>query len=81
MMEFMQLPPSKNVDAYLENMIVDNRNERQSATKKSAMPEEIKQQILAITGSIISCNVNKSLVIHLSTFNVINSKTKEWKRK
>jgi hypothetical protein len=51
MMEFMQLPPSKKVDAYLENMIVDNRNERASATKKSAMPEEIKHQILAITGS------------------------------
>ena len=51
MMEFMQLPPSKNVDAYLDNMIVDNRNERQSATKKSAMPEDVKQQILAITGS------------------------------
>lgn len=51
MMEFMQLPPSKNVDAYLENMIVDNRNERQSVSKKSAMPEETKQQILAITGN------------------------------
>jgi hypothetical protein len=51
MMDFMQLPPSKNVDAYLENMIVDNRNERQSASKKSAMPEETKQQILAITGN------------------------------
>ena len=50
MMEFMQLPPSKNVDAYLENMIIDNRNERQSKTVKTAMPEEIKQQILAITG-------------------------------
>ncbi|MBS1746067.1 MAG: sulfotransferase [Bacteroidetes bacterium] len=51
MMEFMQLPPSKNVDAYLENMIVDNRNERQSVSKKSAMPEETKKQILAITGN------------------------------
>jgi len=50
MMEFMQLPPSKKVDAYLDNMIVDNRNERQSTSKKSAMPEEVKQQILAITG-------------------------------
>ena len=50
MMDFMQLPPSKKVDAYLENMIIDNRNERQSATKKSAMPEEVKQQILEITG-------------------------------
>ena len=53
MMEFMQLPPSKKVDEYLENMIVDNRNERASATKKSAMPEEIKQQILAITGRLL----------------------------
>jgi hypothetical protein len=51
MTEFMQLSPSKKVDAYLENMIVHNRNERASATKKSVMPEEIKQQILAITGS------------------------------
>jgi hypothetical protein len=51
MMEFMQLPPSKNVDDYLENMIVDNRNERQSVSKKSAMPEETRQQILAITGN------------------------------
>ncbi len=51
MMEFMQLPPSKNVDAYLEDMIVDNRNERQSTTVKSAMPEEVKQQILEITGT------------------------------
>jgi len=32
-------------------MIMDNRNNRASATKKSAMPEEIKQQILAITGT------------------------------
>ena len=51
MMEFMQLPSSKEVDAYLDNMIVHNRNERASATKKSAMPDETKQQILAITGS------------------------------
>lgn len=51
MMQFMQLPPSKKVDAYLENMIVDNRNERASTTKKSAMPEEVKEQILAITGN------------------------------
>lgn len=51
MMEFMQLPPSKNIDLYLENMIVDNRNERQSATTKTAMDEETKQQVLAITGS------------------------------
>jgi hypothetical protein len=51
MMEFMQLPPSRKVDAYLENMIVENRNQRASASVKSAMPEETKQQILAITGN------------------------------
>jgi hypothetical protein len=51
MMQFMQLPPSKKVDEYLNNMIVDNRNERQSKSAKSSMPEETKQQILAITGS------------------------------
>ena len=51
MMEFMQLPPSKKVDAYLENMIVENRNQRASASVKTAMPEETKQQILAITGT------------------------------
>ncbi len=51
MMEFMQLPPSKKVDDYLENMIVDNRNERASLTKKPVLPEETKQQILAITGN------------------------------
>jgi hypothetical protein len=51
MMEFMQLQPSKNVDDYLENIIVDNRNERQSKTLKTAITEEDKQQILAITGT------------------------------
>ncbi|HEX5152446.1 MAG TPA: sulfotransferase [Parafilimonas sp.] len=50
MMEFMQLPPSKKVEAYLENIIVDNRNERASAKNKRMMSEEIKQQILNITG-------------------------------
>jgi hypothetical protein len=38
MMEFMQLSPSENVDAYLKNMIIANRNDRASATKKSEMP-------------------------------------------
>ncbi len=50
MMEFMQLQPSKKVDDYLRNIIVDNRNEHKSTTNKSAMPEEIKQQVLNITG-------------------------------
>jgi hypothetical protein len=51
MMNFMQLSPSKKVDAYLENMIVENRNQRASASIKNTMPEETKQQILAITGT------------------------------
>jgi len=50
MMEFMQLPPSKKVDNYLENIIVDNRNKRSPEKNKSAMPEEMKQQVLNITG-------------------------------
>jgi len=50
MMSFMQLQPSEKVEAYLDNMTIDNRNERQSATKKTEMPEEVKQQILEITG-------------------------------
>jgi sulfotransferase family protein len=51
MMEFMQLPPSKKVDAYLKNIIVDNRNQNSTASAKSTMPEEMQQQILAITGA------------------------------
>ena len=51
MMEFMQLPPSEKVDGYLKDMIVDNRNQRASMLQKNAMPEETKQQILAITGT------------------------------
>ena len=50
MIDFMQLPPSKRVDDYLENMIVMNRNERKSKTAKTEISEEIKQQILEITG-------------------------------
>ncbi len=46
MMEFMQLPQSKNIDAYLKNMIIYNSNERGSESAKSAMAEETKQKIL-----------------------------------
>jgi len=53
MMEFMQLAPSKRVNDYLENMIVLNRNERRSKTSKTEISEEMKQQILAITGPYI----------------------------
>ena len=50
MMVFVQLPASKKVNEYLENMIVMNRNERTSKTTKSEISEQLKQQILAITG-------------------------------
>ncbi len=50
-MEFIQLSPSKKVDEYLATMIVDNRNQRASASVKSTMTEEAKQEILAITGA------------------------------
>ncbi len=50
MMEFMQLPPSNKVDAYLKKIIVDNRNQNSFASATSTMGEETKQQILAITG-------------------------------
>ena len=53
MLKFMQLAPSKRVNDYLENMIVLNRNERRSKTSKSEISEEMKQQILAITGPYI----------------------------
>ena len=47
---FMQLPPSKNIDAYLKDIIIINRNKHQYNAEKNIMPEEIKQQVLAITG-------------------------------
>ena len=50
-MKFMQLSPSKKIDAYLENLIVKNRNQNPSASAKSIIPEEMQQQILAITGA------------------------------
>lgn len=46
MMEFMQLPQSKNINAYLENMIIHNSNERVSEPGKSNISEQEKQQIL-----------------------------------
>jgi hypothetical protein len=50
MMEFMQLPPSERVSRYMERMIVTNRNDRRAKTSKSKISEEMKQQILDITG-------------------------------
>lgn len=49
-MEFMELPSSKFVDRYMDEMVVSNRNTRSGATKKSAFSDEVKQQILDIVG-------------------------------
>ena len=46
LMEYMQLPPSKHVDAYMQNIFVANRNERTS--KKTPFTEETKRRILDI---------------------------------
>jgi hypothetical protein len=45
-MKFVQLPYSKNVERYIEEMIVTNRNVR--STKKTVFSDEIKQRILEI---------------------------------
>lgn len=50
MMQFMQLPPSKYVDAYLENISISNRNNRQATSQKSDMDEATKQRIIEIAG-------------------------------
>ena len=50
MMQFMQLPPSKYVDAYLENISVSNRNNRQATSQKSDLDEVTKQKIIEIAG-------------------------------
>ena len=50
MMEFMQLAPSKRIDAYLQNMTVLNRNERRAKTAKTEISEEARNRILDITG-------------------------------
>lgn len=49
-MKFAQLPPSKFVDRYMNEMVVSNRNTRSGSTKKSSFSEETKQQILDIVG-------------------------------
>jgi len=45
-MEFVQLPSSKNVERYMEEMIVTNRNV--GSQKKKVFSDEIKQRILEI---------------------------------
>lgn len=47
-MNFMQLPQSRFVDKYMDEMVVSNRNARTS--KKTTFSDEVKQQILEIVG-------------------------------
>ena len=49
LMEYMQLPVSKHVDAYMQNIFVDNRNER--ASKKTPFSDETKKRILEIVSA------------------------------
>jgi len=51
-MEFAQLPSSKNVDRYIEEMVVSNRNVRSS--KKTVFSDETKQRILEIVSPYVS---------------------------
>jgi len=48
MMEYVQLKPSKFVDAFMEKISVQNRNNRAAASAKTALSEETKKQILEI---------------------------------
>lgn len=50
MMQFMQLPESKNVSAYLKKIIIEDRNQRDAANEREEFSETLKQQILEITG-------------------------------
>jgi hypothetical protein len=50
-MEFVKLPPSKNVDRYIDEMVVSNRNARSS--KKTEFSNETKQRILEIVSPYV----------------------------
>ncbi|MEP7318425.1 MAG: sulfotransferase [Panacibacter sp.] len=47
MLDFVGLPPSKNVDRYIEEMVVSNRNTVSS--KKTVFSDETKKRIMEIT--------------------------------
>lgn len=51
-MEFAELPPSKNVEKYINEMVVSNRNVRSS--KKAVFSDETKQRILEIVSPYVS---------------------------
>ena len=48
MMEYGQLKPSKFVDAFMEKISVQNRNNRAPASSKTALSEETKRKIIQI---------------------------------
>jgi hypothetical protein len=50
-MDFAELPPSKNVERYILEMVVSNRNTRSS--KKTVFSEETKQRILEIVSPYV----------------------------
>ncbi|MEP6513305.1 MAG: sulfotransferase [Parafilimonas sp.] len=54
LMTFMELPPSKYVDRYMENISVSNRNTRSSL--KSQFSEETKKKIMEIVAPCQSIN-------------------------
>src|SRR6476469_1221851 len=49
LMDYMQLLPSKHVDVYMQNIFVDNRNER--ASKNASFTDETKKRILEIVSA------------------------------
>lgn len=51
-MDFAELTPSKNVEKYINEMVVSNRNTRSS--KKTVFSDETKQRILEITAPYVS---------------------------
>jgi len=51
-MDFVQLPSSKHVDKYIEEMVISNRNVR--SPKKTVFSDETKQRILEIVSPYVS---------------------------
>jgi len=48
LLQFLHLSPSKLVDKFINKLSIANRNERKSATEKTEISEETKQEILEI---------------------------------
>lgn len=50
LMQFMQLPESKNVNAYLKRVVIKDPDESNNDSKQEPFSELLKQQVLEITG-------------------------------